>query len=400
MQRKSKELTLNSEDQQYLKKILRTRTEKASRIQRAQFILDYAEEANIYAIAQRYHTNRPKVQRTIHKALMFGVREALDDLPRSGRKERISDAARMWVCALAVTPPRELGFPEEIWTLSLLARYIREQCEAKGHPSLSQLQKGPLSRMLKENNLQPHKVRYYMHSTDPQFDQKFLRILLIYQQVQLWQSKKAQNPDSEGTDPLENLSEDPPVIVSFDEKPGIQVLSSPYPDHYPLAHHGRNGTNLRDYQYERHGTLSLLSGLDLLTGYVHTSIEERHRSREFIHFLEQLDAFYPKKVVIQLILDNHSAHTSKETRAYLKEHSGRFAFIFTPTHASWLNLVEVFFSKLQRCFLKHLRVKDKEEFIARCTAYMDSLNKEPVPFRWKYKLDKINQMPQDDMLFT
>lgn len=402
MLRKSQELRLSSEDRQVLEKIVRMRTEKAVRIQRAKFLLDYAELPNIYAIARKYDTNRPKVQRTVHKALSYGVKEALNDLPRSGRKEVISDAARMWVCALAVTTPQKLGFPEEIWTLSLLSRYIREHCEERGYPALLKLQKGPLSRMLKENNIQAHKVRYFMHSSDPAFEQKALRILLIYQQVSLWQAKREASLDPEDpapTSPVQLPDEPDCIVVSFDEKPGVQILSKRYPDHLPLQHHGSNGTLLRDYQYVRHGTLSLLSAMDLVTGYVHFSLEERHRSKEVIAFLSRLDAYYPKKALIKVILDNHSAHTSKETRDYLKEHSGRFECIFTPTHASWLNLIEVFFSKFQRCFLKQLRVKDKAEFIERCTAYMENINKEPVPFRWKYKMDTLEKTDKSDMLF-
>jgi transposase len=94
---------------------------------------------------------------------------------------------------------------------------------------------------------------------------------------------------------------------------------------------------------------------------------------------------------IDIILDNHSVHTSKETRAYLKEHPDRFQFTFTPTYGSWLNMIEMFFGKVQRCFLKHLRVKSKEEFIERMTAYIEELNKEPVIFRWKYKLETVEE---------
>src|SRR5208282_1122054 len=100
--------------------------------------------------------------------------------------------------------------------------------------------------------------------------------------------------------------------------------------------------------------MSLLAGIDLLTGVVHASVEERHRSREFVAFLQKLDAAYPPSTAIKLILDNHSAHVSKETRAWLAaQPEGRFTFVFTPKHGSWLNLVEGFFSKLARSVLRH-----------------------------------------------
>jgi hypothetical protein len=109
---------------------------------------------------------------------------------------------------------------------------------------------------------------------------------------------------------------------------------------------GTYATFSRDHEYKRHGTLSLLAGIDLLTGKVHALVKDRHRSREFIEFLKLLDAAYPADTAIKLILDNHSAHISKETKAWLAaQPAGRFTFTFTPKHGSWLNLIEGFFSK-------------------------------------------------------
>ena len=121
-------------------------------------------------------------------------------------------------------------------------------------------------------------------------------------------------------------------------------------------------TFARDHEYKRHGTLSLLAGIDLLTGQVHASIEDRHRSREFIGFLKKLDAAYPTDTAIKVILDNHSAHSSKETKAWIENQpEDRFSFVFTPKHGSWLNLVEGFFSKMARSMLRHIRVASKAE---------------------------------------
>jgi transposase len=106
----------------------------------------------------------------------------------------------------------------------------------------------------------------------------------------------------------------------------------------------------------------LLAGIDLLTGKVHALVRDRHRSREFIEFLKLLDAAYPTHTAIKLILDNHSAHISKETKAWLADQpAGRFEFTFTPKHGSWLNLVEGFFSKLARSVLRQIRVTSKQE---------------------------------------
>jgi transposase len=139
----------------------------------------------------------------------------------------------------------------------------------------------------------------------------------------------------------------------------------------------------------RHGTVSLLAGIDLLTGKVHALAKDRHRSREFIEFLKILDAAYPAHTAIHLILDNHSAHVSRETRAWLAEQpAGRFEFTFTPKHGSWLNLVEGFFSKLARSILRHIRVASKQELKDRLMAAVDYFNNDPIVHTWTYKLDK------------
>ena len=130
-----------------------------------------------------------------------------------------------------------------------------------------------------------------------------------------------------------------------------------------------------------------MAGIDLLTGKVHALVKDRHRSREFIEFLKLLDVAYPSGTAIRLILDNHSAHISKEAKAWLdKQPAGRFEFTFTPKHGSWLNLIEGFFSKFARSVLRHIRVSSKQELRQRIMAGIDDLNNHPVIHTWSYKL--------------
>jgi transposase len=131
--------------------------------------------------------------------------------------------------------------------------------------------------------------------------------------------------------------------------------------------------------------LSLLAGLDLLTGKVHACIEERHRSLEFTKLLEKIHQAYSPETRILIVLDNHSAHISKETQAYLKTRPNRFEFVFTPKHGSWLNLVEVFFAKMTKTILRGIRVASKAELKARIMSYLQDLNSDPVVFRWRHK---------------
>ena len=123
---------------------------------------------------------------------------------------------------------------------------------------------------------------------------------------------------------------------------------------------------------------------------VHAQAVDRHRSREFVMFLQMLDNQYFPAAKIRIILDNHSAHISKETREYLSSVPNRFEFIFTPKHGSWLNLIEMFFAKMTKTMLRGIRVSSKEELKERIRKYIDEVNETPVIFRWKYGLDKIS----------
>ena len=155
-----------------------------------------------------------------------------------------------------------------------------------------------------EQEVKPHKLRYYLEQRDPEFEPKMAEIPCVYRQVaMLWaDGENTQSQDGAGRDL---------AIVSYDEKPGIQAIGTTAPDRPPLP--GTSPTVMRDHEYKRHGTLTLMAGIDLLTGQVHALVKERHRSREFIEFLKLLDAAYPADTAIEIILDNHSAHVSHET---------------------------------------------------------------------------------------
>src|ERR1700738_712642 len=167
------------------------------------------------------------------------------------------------------------------------------------------------------------------------------------------------------------------VIVSYDENPGTRAIATPAPDRPPLP--ATSPTVMRDHEYKRHGTLTLMAGIDLLTGNVHAVVKERHRSREVIEFLKLLDTPYPADTAIEVILDNHSAHVSKETAAWLAvQPVGRFTFTFTPKHGSWLNIIEGFFSKLARSVLRHIRVSSKHELKETLMAFIHDINHQPI----------------------
>jgi transposase len=173
---------------------------------------------------------------------------------------------------------------------------------------------------------------------------------------------------------------------SFDEKPGIQAIGNTTPDLPPVS--GTHPTTQRDHEYKRHGTVTLMAGIDLFTGTVHTLVKDRDRNREFIEFLNVLDTAYPAATAIKVILDNHSAHISRETKTWLAaQPAGRFAFVFTPKHGSCLNLIEGFFFKAARPVLRHFRVNSTHELKQRIIEFIDDLNRDPVIHRWRYKID-------------
>jgi transposase len=361
-------LKLSSEDKQLLTRLSQSRSEPAAKVQRAHMLLRYERGETISAIARALSTNRPKVERCVSKALELGVAQGLVDLPGRGRRPLLDSAARAWVVSLACQKPKELGYAQELWTTRLLAKHVRAHCKAAGHPSLAQLARGTVSKILSANRIQPHKISYYLQERDPEFKAKMAQVLHVYYTVELWRTKGA--PELV-------------AVLSYDEKPGIQAIANTAPDLPPRP--GRHQTLGRDYEYVRHGTLSLLAGIDLLSGEVMGLVRERHRSREFIEFLRLLDERYAPGTKIRIVLDNHSAHISKETRQYLSTLPNRFELIFTPKHGSWLNIIESFFGKLAKVLLRGIRVESKEELIRRIELYLHEINQEPVLYHWKYQ---------------
>jgi transposase len=236
---------------------------------------------------------------------------------------------------------------------------------------------------LAEREVKPHKVRYYLEKRDPEFEPKMAEILCVYRHVAVLRAQREPGA-SAGEDG--NGDEKSLAIISYDEKPGIQAIGTTAPDRPPLPR--TSPRVMRDHEYQRYGTLTLMAGIDLLTGQVHALVKERHRSREFIEFLKLLDTAYPADTAIEIILDNHSAHVSHETATWLAvQPIGRFTFTFTPKHGSWLNLIEGFFSKLARSVLRHIRVTSKHELKERLMAFIGDINLEPTVHTWHYKID-------------
>lgn len=355
-----------------------SRTAPVRAVQRARMLRHYLAGENFTTIARRVGTARRIVYHCVDKALAMGVEAALKDLPRPGHETAITVEDKAWVQHLACTKPKELGYAAELWTRSALAGHVRRVAVASRHPALAQAGKATVHRILTEAQIQPQKIRYYMERRDPQFEIKMKEVLLVYREVHLAGSGQVLADDGR-----------PIYTVSVDEKPGVQALAVTAPDLPPTPR--AHPAVARDYEYKRLGTASILAALDLQDGHVLARVERKHRSREFIQLLKELDAYYPAAAVIRLVLDNHSAHISKETRAYLASRPNRFRYVHTPTHGSWLNLVETLFGKMAHTFLRGIRVSSWAELRDRILKGVAEINAAAVVHRWK-KFDALNPM--------
>jgi transposase len=362
-------LTLTTDQRNKFEQISKSRTAPLREVQRAKIIVHYADGLPISQIQEQVKVSRPSIYKCIDKALAAGPDAGLKDHYHRPFDPTITVEAKAWVVNLACTKPKDHGLAAELWTLQELARFARKHAPEAGYQCLSKAVKATIWRILAADEIKPHKIEYYLERRDPDFEQKMQEILMVYRDINLTNDK-------------EQGSDHPSIItVSVDEKPGVQAIQNIAPDLPPKpARHKRVG---RDYEYKRLGTVSILAALDLHDGKIIAQVHDRHRSCEFIELLKELDDRYPPECTIRVVLDNHSAHISKETMQYLASRPGRFIYVHTPKHGSWLNLIEAAFSKMARTFLRHIRVSSKAELKERILKGIEEINSAPVVYRWK-----------------
>jgi hypothetical protein len=361
-------LVLSAAEEQSLRALAASRTAAVREVQRAKILLGYHAGQNFSTLSRTLRLSRRIVYKHVDRALAAGVDVALRDRPH-GSSPTITPEAKTWVLALACTKPKEHGQAAELWTLSALAKHIRHTAKAAGHPSAAQVVKSTVHAILRDAPLRPHKIKYYLERRDPEFERKMKEVLIVYREV----AELGQHPPPDGAART--------VTVSVDEKPGVQALATTSADLPPVP--GVHPEVGRDYEYKRLGTASILAGLDLQDGHVTARVERRHRSVEFVALLRDLDAYYPPADTIRLLLDNHSAHISKETMAYLATRPNRFIYVHTPKHGSWLNLVETLFGKMARTFLRGIRVQSWQELRDRILLGIAEINAAPIVHRWR-----------------
>ena len=374
-------LCLTEETRTRLSALARSRSAPAHHVERSAIILHLVDQHDVSEIAAKLRIDRQRVARCLRRVMAVGPLEAIDDRPRSGRQPDITEAARIWLIGEACVKAKQRGYPHEVWTVRLLAAHARERGPLAGHACLAELAPSTVHEVLNSQPVKPHRVRDYLQRRDPAFKERKAEVLELYSAAEMLR-QMAQ-------------ADRPVAVLCYDEKPAIQAIATTAPDLPPKP--GKHATVQRDHEYQRLGTATLSAAVDLVSGFVHHVVTERQRSREFIAFLERLDAHYPAGMLICLLLDNHAAHwvvpqlseaippiNSRETKRFLASKPGRFELVFTPTHALWLNYVETFFSKLARSALRRIRVASKAELADRIGHYIRMCNAAPLLPRWRY----------------
>lgn len=339
-------LTLREGDRRELIRLTRASSVRAGIAQRARIVLLAAEGLGNTAIAEQVGVSRPTVISWRNRYQAKGVK-GLADQDRSGRPRHI-DRAKV----LAVTlrpPPRKYGVTH--WSSRLLARHLRISDHA-------------VASIWREYGVQPWRSTSFRFSTDPALEAKVVDVVGLY------------------LNPPENA-----IVLSVDEKSQIQALDRTAPV-LPMARHL---IERRSHDYIRHGTSTLFAALEVATGKVTAACKPRHRHSEFLAFLKQIARAYPDTgdgATLHLIMDNYAAHKHPKVRAWLAEHP-RIHVHFTPTHASWMNLVECWFSLAERQAIHRGTYRSVKDLNAKIRAFIDGWNDRAHPFTWTKTADQI-----------
>lgn len=337
-------LELSDSERAELLQLVRRRKAPAAEKQRAELVLECAEGQSGREIAIRHGMSIQTVSKWRQRFERYRM-AGLTDAPRSGRPRTIDDEK---VAEVIEKTLRDKPNKATHWSTTLMA-------EATGLNAMA------VSRIWRAFGLKPHRLDTFKLSTDPHFIDKVHDIVGLYM--------------------------DPPdraMVLAVDEKSQIQALNRTQPA-LPLSF---GHAETRTHDYVRHGTTTLFAALDLATGRVIGRLRRRHRAAEFLNFLRVINREVPAELDVHLVLDNYGTHKTEKVRAWLAAHP-RFKVHFTPTSASWINLVERFFSQLSQRWIKrgaHTSTRDLENSIRQ---YLDIHNADPKPFVWHRSAQEI-----------
>jgi transposase len=335
-------LVLSDEDRVTLESWTRCSTVSAGQRERAEIVLGVAGGGGVSGTARRLGVSRPTVIKWRERFAADGV-DGLADLPRSGRPKTIDDS--MIIAATLEPPPASLGVTH--WSSRLLGRYL----------SISD---ATVARAWRAYRVQPWRSQTFKFSTDPELAAKVKDVVGLY------------------LNPPENA-----IVLCVDEKSQIQALNRTQPI-LPL----RPGLPQRaTHDYKRNGTTTLFAALEVATGTVTDRCYERHGKAEFLDFLKQVARAYPRRQ-LHVVLDNYHTHKHDDINQWLAKHP-RITLHFTPTSASWLNLVEVFFGIITRQAIRRGSFDSVKDLTAAIRTFINGYNDRCQPFAWTKTADEI-----------
>lgn len=304
------------------------------------------------AIAPQVHCDYKTVRKWRNRIAALEDPLALEDDYRSGRPARVSLEVHHELIKLAcLRPPDDKSPFEQVWTLKSLA-------DALAGSTGVQLSRTEVWRILEGARLKPHRVRLWLHSPDPDFRPKVAKICSLYLR------------------PPEGAT-----VLCIDEKPGMQALEKRFAPR--ACGPGRPGRE--EFEYRRRGTRTLIAGFNVRTGEVLAACGPTRKAHDLLAFMERVAKRYPTGLVY-IIWDNLNIHSGPRWAEFNARHGGRFHFVYTPIHASWVNQVEVWFSILARRVLRHAAFRSVHELTARVLAFVEHWNRiEARPFRWTFR---------------
>jgi len=350
--RKSGDFQIDRDVVQELSRRTRSRTANARECQRARLILLYHEGYSKSEISRLVGLSRMRVIEWINRFEFEGL-PGLEERDGRGRKESYSPAQRNKIVETVCRKPRR-GLSR--WSVRTLARHLS-------------IEKNKVHRVLQEHDLHPHRLRTFNFSPDPEFGEKLLEVVGLY------------------VDPPKNA-----IVLCMDEKTGIQALDRTQPLLNLRSKKPRAWSN----EYVRHGTRTMLAAVEVGTGKATTWVNKTRKTTDFIAFMNQVVKAYPKKRLC-VVMDNLNTHKGKAAQEWLENHP-QVSFHYTPTHASWVNLAECFFSILSKQGLEqavHQSGRELERFL---DAFVSQYNKHACPFVWTKgpeKLKKIIQLTEE-----
>ena len=346
--RQAQAIKLSREDRKSLELLTRRGTAEQRQVVRAQIALMCHAGASTTAIAEAVGVSVQTVSHWRSRLARKGV-QGLQEVPRPGRPRRIGETQRLELLALACEPAELQGRATP--TLDELVDRAVQRGVVK------QISRSHLQRILQAGDLRPHRVRQWLHSPDPQFRQKVNEICALYRRA------------PKGS-----------VVLSIDEKTGIQAIERKHADREPQPGRARR----REFEYIRHGTQALIAALDVHSGRVIGSCSDRRTQADLVAFMEQVARAHPKGRV-HIVWDNLNTHRAQAVwDDFNARHGSRFVFHFTPLHASWVNQIELLFGIYSRRVLRHASHSSIAQLRERTEAFMAQRNQAPQPFKWTF----------------